>query len=793
MTFGLVTAMKRMASALVVALVCAGLYALGGFLAGPYLVESGLRQYVSRIPNEYLTVGNVRVDPFRLAVQLTGLSLRDGLGSPIFSVDAADLNFGITGLARRAIALDDVSLSRPMLSVEAPASARGVGALMEAMPRSLVPLTRARIVVSALTIQDGALEILDPALDDARMAVIDQISLSASDISTDPATVERYVLDVGDAEGAQLRLDGQRLAERRTLSGRFEISSFDLRQAAPWLNDSIVLDGTVLAHGNYELSMSPPRSLRLIATQMSLREAGLRLGERAASTGGLDTGAGLEASFAASADLSGTWREGTFTMSGNAALDNLDIRAPAADRPLFAAARLLLADIDVQPSTVSIRGARTEQPYARIDAADAERRRSLQLLAPVLGGSDYALENVEIVDGRIDVVDSSVSPPLELSARRLRGRIDAAVSNRALSATTIELEGLVGESGSGTMTGRFSNSGQDFDQELELRLNGVDAQMLSPYFVRFAARRPLSGRLGVEVQYEIDASHLQGFTGIVFEDLSLEPVGTQGPALPIDLAIALTEDPTGRIAVRFPVNGEAAAGKLSAVFGDAFRDFVLELTDSPLNTLSEVVARPRPLDAVSFVPGTTEMSADSEATLAALSEALGRRPALRLAVAGTYDADADRAALAEEQVRLHVRLATAGTATLSETRALEFSNPRTKDVLDEFAATRLDSSTLAQISARFPAISGDNGELLHGEDYYEAVFDALVDNEAVSETALRSLARFRARSIIDELRGRGVASERTGTENEDVHIVSQREGMIPTLLRLQAMSRPDTG
>jgi hypothetical protein len=101
---------------------------------------------------------------------------------------------------------------------------------------------------------------------------------------------------------------------------------------------------------------------------------------------------------------------------------------------------------------------------------------------------------------------------------------------------------------------------------------------------------------------------------------------------------------------------------------------------------------------------------------------------------------------------LHIKLATsAGASGLFTQTPLDFEDPKVRLVLDEFAGARLPESRRLAISSR-----------LEGNEvaYYDALYDALVANEDVSETVLRRLARFRARSIVGALADNGVGKTR---------------------------------
>ena len=168
--------------------------------------------------------------------------------------------------------------------------------------------------------------------------------------------------------------------------------------------------------------------------------------------------------------------------------------------------------------------------------------------------------------------------------------------------------------------------------------------------------------------------------------------------------------------------------------------------------LAELTGKPDAvLDEIAFLPGSAEMAPAAMDTLALLALALNERPRLGMRVRPTYDPEADRDAMAAQQIRLHIALATSnGDRESGDTKDPDFDNERVRDVLDEFAKARLPES-------RRQVIAGNKSD---ETTMYRDIYLALVDNERVSETVLRRLARFRARSVIDALERAGIDRQR---------------------------------
>jgi hypothetical protein len=193
--------------------------------------------------------------------------------------------------------------------------------------------------------------------------------------------------------------------------------------------------------------------------------------------------------------------------------------------------------------------------------------------------------------------------------------------------------------------------------------------------------------------------------------------------------------------------------------GELWHEFFAELTAAPFDVLADLADWQRgPLDHLAFEFGSAEVSPTAREQLLAIAGALLQRPLLALTVQPGYDAVADRRALANQQLRLHVRLATSARPPGgTEVAPLDVGDAQVRDILDEFASARLRAAQRRVINARFPN---------RDDRYYEAVFEELVKNEEVSETALQRLARYRARAVTDALARHDIDASRLTVAGE---------------------------
>jgi hypothetical protein len=392
----------------------------------------------------------------------------------------------------------------------------------------------------------------------------------------------------------------------------------------------------------------------------------------------------------------------------------------------------------------------------------------------------------EISGGTVEFTDRSVPTPVRLSI----DDIDGTIVRRGIgqeTATAISVKGRVSDMGRGEIAVEWLPARPHEATRIELGLHDVEIAALSPYIAEVIGRHILAGRMDLTMQLVLDEAELDLTNLLVIRDLQLggrvdSPVA---PDLPVELAAALLEDRDGAIAVRVPVARRLLdAGETPArVFAHALTDYIAAVAATPFERLAELAGRPDlDLDRFGFPPGSADITDDSRAKLTALDRALELRPKLGLTVYPGFDPATDRHALGTQQIRLHINLATATSAAMPDRAAakpVDFDDPKVRSVLDEFAATRLPQWQQAAIAERFP-----------GRDaaFYRAVFRALVDNEEVARPALERLARYRARSIVEELVS-------AGNENSRIRLAETTDstgGVVRLEVRHQDRPAPST-
>jgi Domain of Unknown Function (DUF748) len=106
---------SKLFRAAAVVLLLTGLYALLGFYAAPRLARSQAIDFVREQYGRELTLGEIRIDPFKLQAEIRGLSLPDTDGKPMLAFDRLFIDFELSSLWQRAFVFKDVQLDAPLV------------------------------------------------------------------------------------------------------------------------------------------------------------------------------------------------------------------------------------------------------------------------------------------------------------------------------------------------------------------------------------------------------------------------------------------------------------------------------------------------------------------------------------------------------------------------------------------------------------------------------------------------------------------------------------------------------
>ena len=258
--------------------------------------------------------------------------------------------------------------------------------------------------------------------------------------------------------------------------------------------------------------------------------------------------------------------------------------------------------------------------------------------------------------------------------------------------------------------------------------------------------------------------------------------------LPLDLAIALLRDADGRIDLGLPVSGSLDDPQFSygQLVWKVIANVITKIALAPFRALASLFGSEEKLDAVAFDAGQASLTPPIRERLAKLADALNKRPALALTLAGTWS-EADRGAMQDIAMRqaLAVKL---GLPADGDPGPMSTAQAEVRQALETLFAERFGKGELATLKEGFrnanpgqlPETTGgkmisrltgvfqkkralDDSELtqMKGADFHGLLYQRLVASEIISDDTLQALANARGAVAMAVLSAAGAPAART--------------------------------
>ncbi|WP_239038026.1 DUF748 domain-containing protein [Marinobacter sp. C7] len=376
-------------------------------------------------------------------------------------------------------------------------------------------------------------------------------------------------------------------------------------------------------------------------------------------------------------DLDSQQEPMTGTFSGTAEVSNLNLRLTGQQDRLLSWQTLRLAPIEynVSPARLEIGTVSVVQPVANIvrgsDAIhNVERIPVSAGAAPTGPGADepagsgngqpaliFRIGELAIENGAVAYTDRTLSPAFTTSFDELSGSV-IGISNIPPQQGKVSLKGRVGRVGNLEFRGTLGTLGTDDVSDLTLAMDNLSLPELSPYFGRYLGYGVDSGKLNLDLDYEIAGSRIDASNMVVMDRLELGQAVASDEAVnaPVKLGLALLRDRDGVIEVDLPISGDLSDPEFSVgqVVMRAFVNLLVKAAASPFSMLGSIAEMAglsgEDLGQVSFVPGSVKLAEGEAAKLSALADALRERPELLLNVRGAVSPETDGLALLREEL-----------------------------------------------------------------------------------------------------------------------------------------------
>ena len=480
--------------------------------------------------------------------------------------------------------------------------------------------------------------------------------------------------------------------------------------------------------------------------------------------------------------------------TGGAAISDLSVQTAANSEKLVSWKRLSLNDIDVDTAENRVAVALVElaQPYAKLiinkdkstnldsikrsapakpAATGASTAATTPAPAPAVASAETSaaapiavtVQRVRVEGGSMDFADFSLVLPFATFIKDLNGSANG-LSSSPDSRANLKFEGGVADYGLARAEGTIQPFAPKKFTDIAVAFRNIELVPMSPYTATFAGRKIASGKVSLDLQYKIENSKLAGDNKMVLDKFTLgerieSPTAVN---LPLDLAIALLTDSSGKIDLALPVSGDVDHPEFSYghVIWQAIRTVITRIVTAPFRALGSLFGSgAETLGDIVFDAGGSRVLPTEQEKLRRVAEGLQKRPQLKLQVQGTWHKDLDARALRARSVRAD--LATREGTKLApgeDPGPVAFDSAKTQRALENMLEARAGGNAVAQFAEAFAKSSGREASRANAalalmgrgagdRNLYVAMHQRLVELQPLPANALADLAKARAEAI----------------------------------------------
>ena len=265
------------------------LYALAGFVLAPALLERYLPRYAEEQLGSQVTVGDVRINPFLLRLEVKGFRLEYPPGQPLVGFGRLLVDFQLSSLFRRAWTFADVQVDGLDLNVEVQRDGGlNLAAFMDRLAQRYVAVSSGerpprRWLLQHAQLREGKLTFSDLSGQTPLTTTFVPINLEVLNLATLPDRHGRYAITAAVPDGGTITWQGDVSLLPTASAGELEVKGVKLATVWAFVRDELRLaepQGSVdlatryrFAYGNRQATLGLD-DIRAQVSALALRARG---------------------------------------------------------------------------------------------------------------------------------------------------------------------------------------------------------------------------------------------------------------------------------------------------------------------------------------------------------------------------------------------------------------------------------------------------------------------------------------------------------------------------------------
>ena len=345
--------------------------------------------------------------------------------------------------------------------------------------------------------------------------------------------------------------------------------------------------------------------------------------------------------------------------------------------------------------------------------------------------------------GSAHFADMSLPIKFKTNIHNLNGVVYS-ISNVPGETTYVNIDGEIDKYGSTKLKGSVNSADPKEYTDLAFNFKNLDLHTLSGYSANFAGHEIDSGKLFLDLGYDIKNSELIGSNSLMIKKIELgrEVEDENITSLPLGFVIALLEDDEGIIEIDMPVEGnlDEPDFKYGTLVMKTLGNLILKAVTSPFTFLGSMMGLDgETLEYAEFEVGSAVILPPEREKLDQIAKMMMKRPKIKLAFTPTYDELLDKRAIQSEM------LITLIVKESGVKNRKEHESAMNIDILEDIYEDFKDDDTLDNLEEKLKKeYKGDEFD----RAYLSALAELCKDIQVVTKVDLERLARARANAVI---------------------------------------------
>jgi uncharacterized protein with PQ loop repeat len=355
----------------------------------------------------------------------------------------------------------------------------------------------------------------------------------------------------------------------------------------------------------------------------------------------------------------------------------------------------------------------------------------------------FKVDKVLVALGSAKFQDFSIPLKFKTNIHNLNGVIYS-LTNLKGEHTLINLHGDIDKYGSTRIEGSLDSLNPKKFTDIDMNFKNLDLSAMSGYSAAFAGYKIDSGKLFLDLEYNIIDSKLQAANKVVIKKIELgdEVADENVTHLPLGFVVGLLEDDKGVIDIDMPIDGDLNKPdfKYGKLVWNTFTNLITRAVTAPFKFLGSMLGiNTDDLEYVAFESGRSSISPMQREKLDRLAVIMKKRPKLALEVSGVYDKRSDKYALQKEKL-IALVLKKSGIKNKEE-----HQSAMTIDMLEEVYVENAKKDALQKFKAEIKKSTEKEKFVLV---YREKLITACINMMKVNQKELENLAKKRVQNLV---------------------------------------------